>query len=130
MAKVHEGMNQLAMKNEDFKLPLGVKISQIKPNIVRVMVAKKAKKQLPVKVSTVGALPGRFKLKRMKVEPGVLTVEGPEQTLASLDHLDLEEVDLSHIRQTISVDRSVLSPSPQVKIAHDGAVKVRIIVGN
>jgi len=130
LAKVHEGTNQLSMRNEDFKLPIGVKISQIKPSFIKIIVAKKVKKQLPVRITTTGSLPGRYKLKRVKVEPSILLVEGPEQIVANLNHLEVEEIDLSHIQQTVSLDRAVLSPAPQVKIAHDGAVKVKVVVGN
>jgi uncharacterized protein (TIGR00159 family) len=130
LAKVREGVNQIAVRNEDFTVPIGVKISQIKPNVIKVVVAKKIKRQLPVKINVVGTLPGKNKLKRLKVEPSVLTVEGAEQSLVNLHHLETEEIDLAQIRQTTVLERAVLSPSPQLRIAQDGMVKVRVVIGN
>lgn len=130
LANVHEGINQVAMRNEDIKLPVGVKITQVKPNTVKVTVARKVRKQLPLRVVTTGSLPGRLHVKRQLTEPAIITVEGAEQTLNHIHSLPLEEIDLSRISQSAVLERSALTPSPQVKVIGSSIIKVRLVVGN
>lgn len=130
LANVHEGINQVAIRNEDIKLPVGVKISQVKPNTVKVTMARKVRKQVPLRIVTTGTMPGRLHVKRQSTDPVSITVEGAEQTLSHLESLPLEEIDLSKIGRTVVLERSVLTPSPQVKVIGSSMVKVRLVVGN
>ena len=130
LANVHEGVNQVALRNEDIRLPVGLKITQIRPTVVKVTVAKKVRRQLPVRVVTHGSLPGRLHLKRQVVEPSVVTVEGPEQVLNQLEGLQVEDIDLTSVRQSMTVERALVLPSSQIKPLGVAAVKVRLYVGN
>lgn len=129
LGNVREGMNHVAVRVGDVKLPVGVKLSQIKPNTIKVLVAKKVRKQLPLRIVTTGNLPRQMHVVRQRVEPASVVVEGPEQVLANLDELSLEAVDLSRISQSIVVERAVLMPQPQVKVVGDQVAKVRLIIG-
>jgi uncharacterized protein (TIGR00159 family) len=130
LSNVHEGINQVAMRNEDIKLPVGVKISQVKPNTVKVTVAKKVRKQLPLRIVTVGTLPGQLHMKKQLTDPAVIIVEGAEQTLSHLESLPLEEIDLSKISRNAVLERSALTPSPQVKVIGSSVIKVRLVLEN
>jgi diadenylate cyclase len=127
LARARDGVNQLAIKNDDFQLPLGVKVAGIKPSIVKVTLEKKVRKTLRIKVKTSGRLPGNQSLRKIRVEPATVIAEGPEHTIAQLDSVETEEVDLATMQRSTVLEKRLLAPAPQVKILRDEAVRVRLV---
>jgi uncharacterized protein (TIGR00159 family) len=128
LAKIREGTNHLTIKNDDLQLPLGVVVSGISPSVVRVTTEKKMRKALLVKVKTKGQLPGGERLKRIKVDPDTVTVEGPEHVLSQLDSAATEEIDLSAVRRSAVLEKGLLQPAPQVMFLRDKPVKVQLVI--
>ena len=129
LAKVREGINTFAISESDLNLPLGVKVSSVNPSSVKVTIAKKVRKNLRVKVNTVGTMAGRTKLKKILVEPETVKVEGPEHIVSQYETIQTEEINLSEITQGTALERRLLSPSPQLRILREEPVKVRVLTG-
>lgn len=127
LSNVREGVNNLAVRESDLSLPLGVVVSGINPSVVKVTVAKKVRKSMRVRVKTVGDLPGRLKLQKVRVEPAEVTVEGPEHLMAEFDTIQTEAVNLDQIMQSSTVETKLVSPSPQLRVLREEPVKVRIV---
>lgn len=128
LSKIREGTNHLTIKNDDLQLPLGVVVSGINPSVVRVTAEKKARKALQVRVKTRGRLPAGARLRRIKVEPAVVTAEGPAHVLSQLDSAATEEIDLSGVRRSVVLEKALLQPAPQVKFLRDEPVKVQLVI--
>ncbi|MGD0842829.1 MAG: diadenylate cyclase CdaA [Geobacteraceae bacterium] len=122
LAKTREGVNQLAIKNDDFQLPLGVMITGINPSVIKVTVEKKVRKTLQVKVKTTG----KQSFRKVKVDPSEVEAEGPEHVMEQLDTVETEEVNLSGLQRGTEVEKRLLSPAPQVKLLREEPVKVRL----
>jgi len=122
LAKTREGVNQLAIKNDDFQLPLGVMVTGINPSVVKVTVEKKVRKTLRVKVKTIG----RQSFRKIKVDPPAVDAEGPEHVMEQIDAVETEEINLSALQHGIVVEKRLLSPAPQVKLLREEPVKVRL----
>ena len=127
LSKVKEGGNNLAIRNDDFKLPPGVVIAGLNNSVVKVTTEKKIRKRLPIRVKTVGRLPGRQRLRLVRSDPDSVLVEGATRTIEQLEFLQTEDVDLSGVRQSALLERRVLSPAPQVKVLLEDPVMVRIV---
>lgn len=128
LAGIREGMNNLTIKNDDLRLPLGVVASGINPSVVRVTAEKKMRKTLQVRVKTKGRLPDGLRLKRIRVEPSSVTTEGPEHALVQLTSVETEEVDLSAVHRSEFLETGLLQPAPQVKVLRDEPVRVQLVV--
>lgn len=123
LSRLHEGVNQIPLHGENFKLPLGVVVSQISPANLKLVAAVKAKKQVPVRVLLKGE--GRGTL--FKVEPETVTIEGPEAQVAKIKEVRVEDISHGKVRTPVVIERTIISPAPQVKIIGDGAVKVHLL---
>lgn len=121
LAKTREGINHLAIKNDDFQLPLGVMVIGINPSVIKVTVEKKVRKTLRIKVKTTG----RQSFKKLKVDPPEVEAEGPEHVMERLDAVETEEVNPSGVQRGTVLEKRLLSPAPQVKILREEPVKVR-----
>lgn len=126
LGKIREGSNLLAIKGDDFHLPPGMTVTGVNPSVVKVTAEKKVRKVMRVKVKTVGRLPESLRLRRLRVDPQMVTVEGPEHLIAQFDSVETEAVDLSTVRPNESVGKRILSPAPQIKVLGDAAARVRV----
>ncbi|BEH11131.1 MULTISPECIES: diadenylate cyclase CdaA [Geobacter] len=127
LASVHDGVNSLAVKDDDLNLPLGVVVTGINPPVVKVTIAGKERKQLRVRPKLTGQLPGRAKLRSVTADPDTVVVEGPGHLLEGLESLPTETVDLAGLRRGGVVERRVVSPSPQIRVLRDEPVRVNVI---
>lgn len=127
LSRLREGVNTLPISNGDIKLPLGVLVSGINPQVVRVTADKKVRKPLRVRAAVEGEPPAGVRVKRIRVEPATVMVEGPQHLLSQMESLKTEGVDVSAIRQSVVMEKRLLQPAPQVKILGDETVRVRVI---
>nr|WP_082002750.1 diadenylate cyclase CdaA [Geobacter sp. OR-1] len=127
LAKLREGISVLPIRTDDFKLPLGVVVTSVKPSSVRVHADRKVRKELRVKVKSIGRLAGSMHLRRIIAEPGSVTVEGPASVLSRLTDVETEPLDLAAIRRNEVVEKPLQRPAPMVGVLHEGQVKLRVI---
>jgi len=127
LAKVRDGVHQLAIPADTFQLPLGVVVTGVTPSQVKVTVERKVRKELPVQLRTTGSPPRNLLIKKMRVEPVTVTVVGPESSLAELEAVPTEELDLAQVRQSGVVEKKLLAPRPQLKFLPEEPIRVRIV---
>ncbi|GAB7027614.1 diadenylate cyclase CdaA [Geotalea toluenoxydans] len=129
LSRAKEGVNNIAIRSEEIKLPPGVIIAGLSRSTIRVVADKKIIRHIAVKAGTVSRLPGKLRLRSAKVDPPTVVVEGPAHVVNQFDQVQTEEIDLSLIRQNTMLERRVLSPSPQLRVLRDEPVKVRVLTG-
>jgi diadenylate cyclase len=127
LSKIREGFNNIAIEKEDFKLPPGIVVSRVKPSVLRINIEKKTRKWLHVEAKIVGRSARKLKIKRIKVEPPSVMVEGPQHTLSQLEDIETEEINLAGIRQDTVFEKKLVPPAGQVKLLWEGNVKIRMI---
>jgi uncharacterized protein (TIGR00159 family) len=128
LANIREGTTRLTVKNDDLQLPLGVVVSGINPSVIKVTAEKKMRKTLRVRVKTRGSLPGGGVLRKIKVNPAMVTAEGPEHALSLLESVATEEIDLSVVRQSVLLEKGLMQPAPLVKFVPDEPVKIQLVI--
>ncbi|WP_243373011.1 diadenylate cyclase CdaA [Geotalea sp. SG265] len=129
LSRIKEGVNNIAIRSEEIKLPPGVIIAGVSRSTIRVVADRKVVRHMTVKAGTVSRLPGKLRLRAARVEPPTVVVEGPAHVINQFDQVQTEEIDLSTIRQNSVVERRVLSPSPQLRVLRDEPVTVRLLTG-
>ncbi|MBI1920752.1 MAG: TIGR00159 family protein [Geobacter sp.] len=128
LGKIREGTNTIPVTSDDIKVPIGAVVSEVSPSAVRVVADRKVTRTVRIQAGLTGSLPGGLKLRRVKVEPQTVLLEGPQKLLAQIDAVRTEEVDLSTVSQGVVLEKILLSPASQVKILREEPVKVRLSV--
>lgn len=127
LAKLKEGASTLPIRTDDFKLPLGVVITSIKPSTVRVHADRKISKSLRVKVRSTGRLPRNVALRKIVADPPAVIMEGPASVLEHLDEVDTEVVDLSTLHGEDFIEKPLQRPAPMVRPINETQIKVRLV---
>ncbi|WP_337833326.1 diadenylate cyclase CdaA [Geoanaerobacter pelophilus] len=127
LAKLHEGTSMLPIRTEDFKLPLGVVVTSVKPSSVRIHADRKIRRELRIKTRIFGRLNGNSRVRRIAVEPEMVSVEGPASVVSRLEAVETEPLDLAAVRKNEVVERPLQRPAPMVNVLYDGQVKLRVI---
>ncbi len=86
--------------SDALKLPLGVKVQSINPNVIQLRVEELKKKMVSVKLETIGDAPAGLKVLRTEVLPLQIRVKGPKNRVNNLVMLPTLPVDLSNLRET------------------------------
>lgn len=128
LSRVREGANNLYFRKEDFDLPTGLTITRIKPSSIRVVIERKVRKQVRVEARLTGSPPGVLRLKKVKVTPSMVMIEGPESIMARTETVFTEPIPLSSIEGSVSLDRK-LDPPAQLRPVHEDKVMVRLVIG-
>lgn len=128
LARIREGINSIPLSAGDIRLPLGMKVTEISPGSVKVVAERKISKKLRVKVRTTGDVPGGRGIRKTVVEPASILVEGPEHLLQQYQSIDTEQIDLSQLSSSASIDVQLMTPAPLVRIMHVEPVRVRFIL--
>jgi YbbR domain-containing protein len=128
LSRMQEGNNQVLFRKEDFKLPSGVVITRIKPAGMRVVIEKRMRKLVRVEARFTGAPADNLRLKRYKVSPSMVMVEGPASILSQLESLRTEEISLDVPAGARTMEKRLAVPA-QLRALYDDQVKVRIVIG-
>ena len=86
--------------SDALKLPLGVKVQSINPNVIQLRVEELKKKMVSVKLETIGEVPAGLKILRTEVLPLQIRIKGPKNRVGGLVVLPSLPVDLSNLRET------------------------------
>jgi YbbR domain-containing protein len=128
LSKVKQGNNTVAIRPEDFKVPLGMLVTSVTPSTARVAVERKVRRTLKVQVKTSGVLAGRGRLRGIVTDPATVLVEGPEQAVLQLDGIRTETVDLTEISRNSVLEKRLVPPDPPVRLLREEPVRVRVLV--
>jgi len=128
LSGIHEGINSIPVEGEAFQLPLGVSVIKISPEVLTITAEKKLYRDLPVHLKRTGRLPKGKKLRSIALEPARVRVLGSESALAPLRRVETEDLDLSGISRSQTLELKLITPSPQVKLSSDESVRAKINV--
>lgn len=127
LSKARDGNNQIMLRKEDIKLPSGVSMIRIKPATIRVTIEKKLKKLVKVEPRVTGTPGSGKRLKKLRVVPSQVMIEGPESVLSNIETIKTEELSLSTIGESITMYKRLDLPA-QIRPVYDDKVKIVILL--
>jgi YbbR domain-containing protein len=83
--------------SDSIKLPMGVKVQSITPNIIQIKAEELSKKMVSVKLLSTGEVPAGLKVLRTEVLPPQIRVKGPKNRIANLNLVPALPVDFCNI---------------------------------
>ena len=97
---LHTGVFTHRIYSDAIKLPLGVKVQSISPNVVQLKVEEMKRRLVSVKLETTGAVDPNLRLIRTEVLPPQMKIKGPKNRVVNLSSLPTMPVDLSSFKET------------------------------
>jgi len=128
LSGIREGTTTVPVRNDAIRLPLGVMLSAVHPTTIKVTTDKKVRRDLPVIVKTIKNLPRTRRLVNIRVDLETVAVEGPERVVNRLTSVHTENIDLSGITQSTTLEEKLLTPAPSVRILQSDKVQVEVDV--
>lgn len=106
----------LRFKKNDIPLPVGVVTTRIVPGEVKIVLVRKAIKQVPVVAQLVGDLPANFSLVSHQIRPKSVYIEGPQEEIREVSKVMTTPIDLGPLNSSGNLRVGLLQPSRTVKI--------------
>ncbi len=85
------------LKEEDLKLPFGVKVEKITPRILPLRLERKASKVLPVRFTLTGELPADLQLLKTQIKPNEVEVVGPRSLISGLKEVLTKPIEVESL---------------------------------
>jgi YbbR domain-containing protein len=92
--------------SDSIKLPMGVKVQNITPNVIQIKVEELKKRMVAVKLETTGDVPSGLKVLRTEILPAQIRIKGPRNRITGLNTISTLPVDFSAIHETSIVPLS------------------------
>ncbi len=89
--------------SDSLKMPMGVKVQSITPNVVQINVEELKRKWVPVKLLTSGEVAPNYRVTRMEILPNQVKVKGLKNRVLSLPDFVTLPVDLTGYKETAIV---------------------------
>jgi YbbR domain-containing protein len=89
--------------SDSIKLPLGVKVLSINPNVIQMRVEELKRKSVAVQLSTQGEIPEGHKLLKTEYLPSQIRIKGPKNRIQMINALSTVPVDLSQVRESMVI---------------------------
>lgn len=127
LSKAVNGENDFSLGADNVVFPPGLRLNRIEPSEVKVFLDIPVKKSLSVQVDWVGALPPGLIMESVAVEPGKVTLVGPEQILNGMSTIYTVKTDLSDLRSSGRLSANLAISSSALKLGAGQKDKVDVI---
>ena len=124
---LNKGKNEIAVTEEDIKLPAGLRVYDIEPKKITVNAIQTKTVSLPVRVQTTGRLPDKLKLVSIEADPSSVKLIVPMEGNNIPKSVSTEPVDLRKITGSTSLKSQLLLPR-KLKLTSDEDGEVSVIV--
>ncbi len=108
-------------------LPSGLRVVNLSPSTLRVQLDRILKKKVAVRIAETGDIAAGYRLQGLQVQPTNIELVGPSSLLRSVSEVNTDPVDLSGLRDDMSLDVS-LDLKPGIRSASSRTVQVEVDV--
>ncbi len=119
--KYSPGIHQIRVPVEKINLPKDVKIKEINPIFITLVVKKISQKRVPVKLRLINAGEEKFKI---LIKPNVVTLKGYWEELKDINEVQTEEIDIFELKVNKILEAKILYPENILEVQPN---KVKII---
>jgi YbbR domain-containing protein len=109
-------------------LPSGGEVMDIYPSQINLRLERTKEVMLQVEPSITGELQQGFKLEKIEVVPNEVPIIGPESKVKETFKVRTSPIDLSSLTQSKELEADLILPSPDLKLASQTKVKVRVVL--
>ncbi|MGE5432046.1 MAG: diadenylate cyclase [Syntrophomonadaceae bacterium] len=107
--RLEKGENEIMVARDNLELPSGVDLYSVEPRVLKIKADAMKLMRVPVKVQTMGRLPGNAKY-RMDAEPGYVMLRVPVNSYNVPRFVSTEPIDLSGVRGSSAIPSRLIPP--------------------
>jgi YbbR domain-containing protein len=119
-----EGVQQIALGEDQVILPEGLELISVEPNVIQVTLDQLGTRFVPVVATFVGEPAAGARVLGSRVVPNSVLVAGPASRIAALDHVTTLPIDLSGHARDFQREVAVRPPEPLISIQEQPTVSV------
>jgi len=127
LSQARAGYNSFPVLPELLNLPRGVEIADIDPGVIEFEVLELSQKEVPVKPRVVGRPYPGFRLD-LVLEPAAVTIQGPPETLAQVDHLETAPLAVDGLTKDAVLSIGLVPPEGSVTIVGVKEIQAKVSV--
>jgi len=127
LSKSQDGQ-MLAIPHESLGTPAGLRVVEIEPSFIRVDMAEKQKKEVPIHPRIAGAEKPTYQVGRVTVTPETVVAQGPREEIEQLDAIPTEPVDVSDREESFTTRVQLRPNSPLIRYELDAPVEVSVTI--
>lgn len=117
------------LQDGDLSLPQAVKLLSIDPPEVEFHFENLVKKEVPIRVPTIGRVDAELKIDEIKVVPDKILISGPESQLQDLKVVESAPLDLDNVKQSAERDLEIRLVSTKAR-TDAKSVKVKVVISS
>ena len=126
LSGMRPGSASFRIGKERLSLPRGVELVQVSPSQINLEIARLQKRRLPIHLDILGEPSAGYKVGEMEVVPNTVEVTGPAPSLARLQSVLTEPLQLSRFTQSETLDLDLVSSQDELISYNLQQVRVRI----
>lgn len=123
-----EGESTYYIGVEDVRVPFNLKVVRINPTSIRVRLDRLIVKTVEVRPTIVGKPAPGFRLKKVKIHPPSLKVEGAKMDVESLRFLRTEPIDITGTYESFDYDGKIDTSGMNVRIKDKVDLEMKILI--
>lgn len=112
------------LKDEDLKLPFGVKVEKITPRVLPLKLERKASKVLPVRYTLSGELPTDLQLIKAQIKPTEVEVVGPRSLISGLKEVLTKPIEVESLYGQTSLGLEWNLPDERLLISRPASAQL------
>ncbi|MFP4600031.1 MAG: diadenylate cyclase [Persicimonas sp.] len=125
MKDIDEGPMQLTLGDEHLNEPTGVSVTAFEPRTLRLKAHKLAERELPIEAKLEGKMPDGYRIDKITVDPGRVSLHIPRFLDEYLTELSTEPIPVDALRESKSVDVNLIMPE-HARVNGDEPPKINV----
>jgi len=119
-----EGLQQIALGNDQIILPEGLELVSVEPAFIEVSLDRQATRVVPIEADLQGEPAAGARVLSVRVVPNQGLVGGPASRLEALTRISTTTIDLSGHGRSFEQEVALLPPAPLIRIQGEPFVNV------
>ena len=128
LSNASEGVRFYNLDPGNINVPSSIDVVRIEPKTIKIDMVKLKRKDVEVKVTLTGNPASGYRVKRISVNPPVITIEGPEAEVKDISSLEGLTINVTERKNSFSREVKIGTPQRNVRIIGKDVVIVDVEV--
>jgi YbbR domain-containing protein len=115
--------------NEHIPVPRGITVQRVQPSSIILSLDKLIQKQFSISARTVGMVAEGYYLKKLRIDPEIITITGPRTILSQFDGLYTKAINIEGMTQSTQLQVPLELEPAIVELIGETSVTAELIIG-
>ena len=128
LSNAMEGTRFYNLDPDNINIPPNIDVVRIEPKTIKIDMVKLARKDVDVRVNITGKPASGFSVKKVNINPPLITIEGPEIEIKNISSLEVLNISAADRKSSFSREIKLGTPQRNVRIIGKAVVIVDVEV--